>query len=39
MPSKVNGLRSISQINVDYDEELFIREPNVEGGIKQWSKK
>ena len=39
MPSKVYGLRSTYQINVDYDEEIFNREPNVEAGIKQWSKK
>jgi hypothetical protein len=39
IPSKVFGLRSSYQINVDYDEQIFIREPNVEGGIKQWSKK
>lgn len=39
MPSKVYGLRSTYQINVDYDEEIFIREPNVAAGIKQWSKK
>lgn len=39
MPSKVYGLRVSYQINVDYDEQIFIREPNIEAGIKQWSKK
>jgi len=39
MPSKILDLRSSFQINVDYDEQVFIRKPNVEGGIKQWSKK
>lgn len=39
IPSNVYGLRSSYQINVDYDEQIFIRDPNVEAGIKQWSKK
>lgn len=39
MPSKVYGLKLVYQINVDYDEQIFIREPNVAAGIKQWSKK
>ncbi len=39
MPSKVYDLRSIYQINVDYDEQILVRDPNVEAGIKQWSKK
>ena len=39
MPSKVNGLRSSHQINVEYDEQIFVREPNVGAGIQQWKKK
>lgn len=39
MPSKILDLRSSFQINVDYDEQVFVRDPNVEGGIKQWLKK
>ena len=39
MPSKVNGLRSSHQINVDHDEQIFVREPNVGAGIQQWKKK
>ena len=39
MPSKTLDLKSSFQINVDYDEQIFVREPSVEGGIKQWEKK
>jgi len=39
MPSKVNGLKSSLQINVEYDEQIFVREPNVGAGIQQWKKK
>ena len=39
MPSKVNGLKSSYQINVEYDEQIFVREPNVGAGIQQWMKK
>ena len=38
MPSKVYGLKSQYQINVDYNEKTFLREPNVEAGIEQWKK-
>ena len=39
LPSKIYGLRSSYQINVDYDEQIFTRDPNPEAGIKQWVKK
>jgi len=39
MPSKVNGLKSVYQINADYDERIFLREPNVRAGIEQWKKR
>jgi len=39
IPSKVYGLRSQCKINVDYNEQIFLGEPNVEGGIEQWKKK
>lgn len=39
MPSKVYGLKTNCQINVDYDEQIFMREPNIEAGIQQWMKK
>ena len=39
VPSKVYDLRTTYQINVDYDDNVFIREPNVAAGIKQWEKK
>lgn len=39
MPSKIHGLTSSILINVDYDDQIFVRDSNVEGGIKQWSKK
>jgi hypothetical protein len=39
MPSNVYGLKAQCQINVDYNEEIFLREPNVGAGIAQWKKK
>ncbi len=39
VPSKIHYLKSSIQINVDYDEQIFVRDPSVEGGIKQWAKK
>jgi hypothetical protein len=39
MPAKVSGLKTSYQINVEYDDQIFTREPNVEAGIKQWMKK
>jgi len=39
MPSKILDLKSSFKVNVDYDEQIFVREPSVEGGIKQWEKK
>jgi len=39
MPSKVYGLQSTYQINVDYDGQIFVGEPNVKAGIQQWMKK
>ena len=39
MPSKVKGLKSSYQINVEYDEQIFVRDPNVAAGIQQWMKK
>jgi len=39
MPAKVSGLKTSYQINVEYDDQIFTRGPNVEAGIKQWMKK
>jgi hypothetical protein len=39
MPSKVSGLRSNYQINVDYDRRIFEQPPNVVAGIEQWKTK
>lgn len=39
MPSKVYGLKTTYRLNVDYDEQIFMREPNIEAGILQWMKK
>jgi len=38
MPSKILDFRSSFKINVDYDEQIFIRDPSAEGGINQWKK-
>jgi len=39
MPSKVYGLKTTYRINVDYDEQIFLREPNISAGITQWMRK
>ena len=39
MPAEVYGLKTTYQFNVDYDEQIFLREPNIEAGITQWVKK
>jgi hypothetical protein len=39
MPSKEYGLKTTYQFNVDYDEQIFLREPNIAAGILQWMKK
>lgn len=39
IPLKVDGLKSNCQINVDYNEQIFEQQPNVEAGIEAWKRK